>query len=117
MQNEQWPGIKDKLLYGTELYVRSMTSSAVFRFSCPSVKIFKHRSTGSTLLSAFVRRVHKKQINDLDHGAGLHVGELLHAPLSLDDGADLKRQVGVLVLLSNLIKKKIWMKEHKSTYE
>ena len=38
----------------------------------------------------------------LDHGASLHVCELLHAPLSLDNGTHLQRKVGVLVLLTNL---------------
>ena len=38
----------------------------------------------------------------LDHGAGLHVRQLLDAPLPLHDVADLQRQVGVLVLLAHL---------------
>ena len=38
----------------------------------------------------------------LDHGAGLHVSQLLDAALALDNVTHLQRQVGVLVLLAHL---------------
>ena len=38
----------------------------------------------------------------LDHGGGLHVGQLLDAALALHNVAHLQGQVGVLVLLAHL---------------
>ena len=38
----------------------------------------------------------------LDHGAGLHVSQLLDAALALDNVTHLQRQVGVLVHLTHL---------------
>ena len=45
----------------------------------------------------------------LDHGGRLHVGQLLDAPLTLDDVADLQRQVGVFVLLADLETWQVWV--------
>ena len=40
--------------------------------------------------------------NYFNHGRSLVVGQFLNAPLSLHDLANLQRQVGVLLFLSNL---------------
>ena len=47
----------------------------------------------------------------LDHGRRLHVGELLHAALTGHDVADLERQVRVLLLLSHLQARQVWVPE------